>query len=210
MSYVLTDGTTTVVAYPYNTGMLRRDNPNVSFPSSMTDAQLSSFNVFNVSETEPPAYDGLTETLTEIDPTTPDGGVTWNQAWQVASLPAEDIETFYDAAVAKVNAEVKVLKDALQTFYTESLIIGYGFNAEMNAYVEALDNPTALPNYPLVTEWPTLPENKFDMTNTELPINAYSKEKMNEVLTGALTPLSQQLSAVVSEEILGGFEEALL
>lgn len=92
MSYVLTDGSNNVVAYPVNKQRVRKENPNVSFPENLSDAMLAQWNVFPVVEGAKPPYDPETETL--VYPSTPtlDNGV-WTFAPTVRSLsPAEVAE----------------------------------------------------------------------------------------------------------------------
>jgi hypothetical protein len=95
MAYVLTDGSN-VKAYPYNIGLLRRDNPNVSFPASMADATLADWNVFPVADAAQPAYDPLTQRVVEGQPAR--SGDAWTQTWVVEQLSAAE------AAQAKTDA----------------------------------------------------------------------------------------------------------
>ena len=94
MSYVLTDGPN-IKVYPYNIGLLRRDNPNVSFPASMSDAQLAEWNVFEVASTPVPAFNPLTHKAAEVTPVNSNG---WHQAWTLEAL------TDYEAAQARDDA----------------------------------------------------------------------------------------------------------
>jgi hypothetical protein len=41
---------------PYSLGQLRRDNTQVSFPTTIPDATLAGYGVFPVTPTEQPAY----------------------------------------------------------------------------------------------------------------------------------------------------------
>ena len=68
MAYVLTDGGSNVVTYPYNIGLLRRDNPSVSFPAVPTNAQLAEWNVYPVTPTPQPSYDLIDDILTSTRP----------------------------------------------------------------------------------------------------------------------------------------------
>jgi hypothetical protein len=53
MQYVLTDDQNNLVKYPYNVGLLRKDNPNTSFPKVIPEARLNDFNVFKIVEVKP-------------------------------------------------------------------------------------------------------------------------------------------------------------
>ena len=46
-----------VEEFPYTLDQLKRDNPNVSFPETISSGTLASYNVFPVTLTEPPAHD---------------------------------------------------------------------------------------------------------------------------------------------------------
>lgn len=205
MSYILTDGGATIAAYPYSVGMLRQDNKATSFPVNISLQQLAEFNVFPVVETTPPAYDPLTQTLAEVTPTTSDNGATWTQAWEVTNLSAEDAQATYDAAVASALAQVKSLQEQIQTFYTQSMIAGYGFSAEMLAYIAAISDPESLPGYPLISSFPELPTNILDENNPRLPVSIYTMQEMDD----KLLPITQELSGVDSMDLLTAFEQSL-
>jgi hypothetical protein len=80
----------TAETYPYSIGQLRKDNPQVSFPKNPTDTLLASYNVYPVTRTERPAYDPITQNLTEGTPTS-DAGV-WTQIWAVTEATPEEVE----------------------------------------------------------------------------------------------------------------------
>lgn len=111
-----------VKQYPYGADVLRRDNPQTSFPRNPSDDLLATFNVFPVKPTERPAYDPMTQRVEEGTPVrqqvrNPDGTFRsddpatteneaweWVQKWQVTPLSAEEIAqqqlTLQDAIVA--------------------------------------------------------------------------------------------------------------
>ena len=65
--YVLTtEGSLTT--YPYSLALLKRDNPNTSFPNTISDAELAEWGVFPVKHTDQPAYDTLHEYIEEATP----------------------------------------------------------------------------------------------------------------------------------------------
>lgn len=80
----------TVEKYPYSIGQLRKDNPQVSFPKTPTDALLASYNVFPVARTERPVYDPITQNMTEGTPALVEG--VWTQVWVVTDATAEEVE----------------------------------------------------------------------------------------------------------------------
>jgi hypothetical protein len=74
--------------HPYSIEQLRRDNPQVSFPSTIPDATLAAYNVFPLTPTTQPATDH-TQRVTEGTPTLI-GGV-WTQTWVVTDLSEVDL-----------------------------------------------------------------------------------------------------------------------
>jgi hypothetical protein len=67
-----------VESFPYTMRDLRRDNPNTSFPSTISDEELENFNVFRVTVTPTPENDPKTHRL-EHSCELVDGA--WTQVW---------------------------------------------------------------------------------------------------------------------------------
>ena len=221
-NYLLSDGATTVVTYPYNLGMLRRDNPTVSFPATPSDALLAEWNMFPVADAAVPAYDPLSQDLNEGTPSTSDGGATWYQVWVVTNVdPATAAERYADAEVyANANA-TRMLQEAEQ-YYIDAMVAGYGFSADMITYVAALQDPSTLPGYPLVSSWPTLPATQLDPANPDLPVDVYTKAQaddtfidnaeLNKVLAIATGQFNEALAlkadiTYVDDSMVKGFKE---
>jgi len=78
-----------VKQYPYGADILRRDNPQTSFPQSPTDELLASFNVFPVKPAGRPTFDPLTQNLAEGTPVLQAG--EWVQVWTVTDATADAI-----------------------------------------------------------------------------------------------------------------------
>ena len=72
-----------VAGFPYNIGDLNKENPNVSFPSPITENALAAFDVYPVTPTEAPEYNNKTHRVRQgvelID------GV-WTQTWSLQEL----------------------------------------------------------------------------------------------------------------------------
>jgi hypothetical protein len=94
MSYALIQNGA-VAVYPYSFSMLRRDNPQVSFPSDPDDDKLAEFGVFAVAPTAKPSVD-LTKNVVEATPVLTNG--VWAQAWSVVGASAEEIAERQKAA----------------------------------------------------------------------------------------------------------------
>jgi hypothetical protein len=86
MHIKLTDGQ----PQPYSIGQLRRDNPQVSFPSTIPADTLAEYDVYEVTEAQPPSYDSSTQTLSQAVELVED---VWTQVWTVAPLPQDQTES---------------------------------------------------------------------------------------------------------------------
>lgn len=88
MVYVLAvDGV--VQKYPYTLTDLRRDNPEVSFPSEITDEIAGEYDVYYVEEIVQPVFNSEIEMLIWVNPTFQGG--KWVQQWRVDPLPQSEI-----------------------------------------------------------------------------------------------------------------------
>jgi hypothetical protein len=74
----------------YTIGQLRRDNPQVSFPKDIPYTTLADYGVYPLMVAAPPAYDPITQNLTEGTPALIDG--VWTQVWDVAEATPGEVE----------------------------------------------------------------------------------------------------------------------
>ena len=88
----------TIEKYPYSVNDLKKDNPQVSFPDTLSDATLSDFQVFQVQKVPMPAAPDAN--VVEGDPVL-EGGV-WKQSWQV--IPFSTAERLHAVQVARAKA----------------------------------------------------------------------------------------------------------
>jgi hypothetical protein len=195
MAYLLSDGASTVITYPYNLGMLRRDNSNTSFPANPTDALLAGYNMFPVARTPAPPVNSLTQDLNEATPVTTDGGATWSQVWVVTDVDAETAAARTAAAEAGVAFRAAQDLEASKSYYLEAMIQGYGFSAEMLEYLGQLKNPTTLPGYPLVADadWPVLPSVQLDPANPNLPVRVQTINQTQEAIVESVRSFNADL-----------------
>ena len=92
----------TVEQYPYSLGMLRKENPNTSFPKQVSAADMASFNVYPVTEVTPTVAD--TQKLVKVwTPTLVDGD--WVLAHEAVDLTSDDIAEA--TAILAANAREK-------------------------------------------------------------------------------------------------------
>lgn len=78
-----------IQTYPYSVSQLQADNPGTSFPSPMPDDRLADWNVVVVVPTAQPAYDPITQNITELTPEKIND--VWTQVWQVTDATPEEV-----------------------------------------------------------------------------------------------------------------------
>ena len=181
MAYLLSDGATTVVTYPYTIGMLRRDNPSVSFPAAPSEADLANWNVFPLVTTTPTAYDPLTESRAEGVPLYDAGTDSWQQTWVVTELTAEEQTTALAVFIAQTNANAANLIEQADQYVVKAIVDGVGLTVEFQAYRQDLLSPENLPGYPAETVFPDLPVDIFD-PNATPPMDAYTKAEVDQLI----------------------------
>lgn len=92
-----------VETYPYSIGQLLRDNPQTSFPKNPTDSLLAEYNVLPVQRTDYPAYDLITQNLTEQTPVL--AGNVWVQDWLVSPATEEQVSQRLAERLATLKME---------------------------------------------------------------------------------------------------------
>lgn len=93
-----------VVDYPYTIDDLRRDNPNVSFPETLTNNVLASYGVVAVKTTNPPAPSYMQNVQEEV-PVFDSETATWTQSWSLVSASQTEIEERLVNLRASINQE---------------------------------------------------------------------------------------------------------
>ena len=181
MSYVkITNGA--VAKYPYSTGQLRRDNPNVSFPRNIPLEIMRRYGMRPVTTEAMPDYDPLTQKvttattptrnvvrlMTEEDATdpitnevnadlvgTPIYGNDWVLTRTVVDLTADEIAA-NNAATAETN---RGKRNELLAETDYLALSDMTLSAEMTTYRQALRDITSHANWPNLSDddWPTKP-----------------------------------------------------
>ena len=181
MSYVkITNGA--VAKYPYSTGQLRRDNPNVSFPRNIPVEIMRRYGMRPVTTEAMPDYDPLTQKvttattptrnvvrlMTEEDATdpitnevstdlvgTPIYGNDWVLTRTVVDLTADEIAA-NDAATAETN---RAKRNELLAATDYLALSDMTLSTEMTTYRQALRDITSHSNWPNLSDddWPTKP-----------------------------------------------------
>ena len=136
----------TVEQYPYSVGLLRKDNPNTSFPKQVSAEDMASFNVYPVTEVTPTVAD--TQKLVKVWTPTLVGG-DWVLAHEAVDLTSDDIAEA--TAVLAANMREERNKRLAATDWTSSSDVT--MSAEMRTYRASLRDVPAQENFPTVT-WP--------------------------------------------------------
>jgi hypothetical protein len=143
-----------VETYPYSIGLLRRENPNTSFPKQVPDSLLEQYGVYSVTKTDQPSYTQRTQNITQESTPTLVNGV-WTVGWTITDKTAEEI-TEYDTAVAVQNRD---LRNSLLSETDWTGLSDVTMSAEMTTYRQALRDITTHANWPNLEpdDWPTKP-----------------------------------------------------
>lgn len=97
----------------YSISALRRDNPGVSFPESLSASLFAEYDVYEVEAAPPPAYDPMTQRLVESDPVESEPGL-WRQSWLVESLSPEDVAAITESLSVNEATAPENLAKALE------------------------------------------------------------------------------------------------
>jgi DNA-binding HxlR family transcriptional regulator len=135
--------------YPYTIGELRKDNPNTSFPSQISDETLAEFGVVTVEPVDPPKVN-YTQTRRELTPVFETG--VWKQKWLVESLSQEQIEAQIESKAAQVRAERNERLSA--TDWTQAKDISDEVSQAWVPYRQALRDISKQGGFPFDVVWP--------------------------------------------------------
>jgi Phage tail assembly chaperone protein len=153
MIYVKTDGDSTIVHYPYSLTDMIYDNPQTSFPSTVTDEIAAQFNTFPVKATPQPIIDPIMQNIVWADPILTEG--IWIQQWAVETATPEQIAQRETSAKEANKTTAMVL--LTETDWTQMPDVALVNKADFTAYRAEL-RAIAI-NPPVnVSEWPEKPE----------------------------------------------------
>jgi hypothetical protein len=152
-----------IVQSPYSIGMLRRDNPNTSFPRDVPAAVLAEYGVYEVKT--PPAPDHDPEThFVEYAPVPTFVGGAWVYAPSVRPLSVEQIA---ERTASRASA-IRIQRDSLLKDCDWVVVKAVDQNAQDSfgiqipvvwlTYRQALRDITAQPGFPDTVTWPAKPE----------------------------------------------------
>lgn len=143
--------TSTVEQYPYTLTDLVRDNPQVSFPSVITDEIAAEFNVFPVvpAEQPPESHDtNQKRTAEHLE------GV-WAEAWIVTPASPEEIAERTSIKEHEVRKERDVKLYGCDWTQLSDVSVD---KPRWGAYRQQLRDLTNQPGFPWNVVWPVSPE----------------------------------------------------
>ena len=136
----------------YTIGKLRKENPNVSFPKSISTETLNEYGVYAAVVSDQPAFTVGTQncTLNET-PTLQDG--TWTYDWTVTEKTAEEITAINDETAKAVrNQRDQLLADTDWMGMSDVTM-----STEWATYRQALRDVPSQAGFPNTITWPTEP-----------------------------------------------------
>lgn len=149
--YVLLDDGGDIQTYPYSIALLKKDNPNTSFPASLTDAMTEEWDVYPVNIT--------TETLGADQKrsyaTTPvlvSG--SWVLAHTATDMSADEIASRDETLAINVRGD-RDARLALTDWHGLSDVV---MSEEMTVYRQSLRDIPAQAGFPNTITWPTAPQ----------------------------------------------------
>ena len=140
----------TVQQYPYSVGLLRKENPNTSFPKQVSAADMASFNVYPVTEVTPTVT--ATQKLVKVWTPTLVGG-DWVLAHEAVDLTSDDIAE----ATAVLAAAAREKRDALLAATDFYALSDVSMSEAMTTYRSDLRSVPTLTGFPSDFTWPTAP-----------------------------------------------------
>jgi hypothetical protein len=142
-----------IVQYPYSVGLLRRDNPNTSFPKTISDEVLAEYGVYEVKSPPAPDHDPETHFVEYAPvPTFVDGA--WVYAPSVRPLSAEQIAE----RIASRASAIRLERDRLLAETDWRALSDVTLSADWAAYRQALRDIPAQSGFPNSVVWPVRPE----------------------------------------------------
>lgn len=150
--YLKVSGST--ITYPYSVYDLKTENPNTSFPTTITDSLLEEFGVYKV-ELKDSGYDNDdTKDVVEVTPIL--SGSVYVQTYQITDADSETIEKRKEIKWAEVRTKRNtLLSESDWTQFQDSPITGSALT-EWQTYRQSLRDVTSQSD-PYNIVWPTIP-----------------------------------------------------
>ena len=142
----------------YTIGQLRKDNPNVSFPKSISVETLAEYNVYAAVVEDQPTFNAVTQDcVMQGLPIQIDG--VWTYSWEVINRTADEIENKNNFMASEVRDERNQKLKETDWIVIKSAETGVALATEWATYRQALRDITTHANFPNLEEadWPVAP-----------------------------------------------------
>ena len=150
--YLKVSGST--ITYPYSVQNLKNENPNISFPTIISDSLLESFNIYQV-EMKNSGYDNDdTKDVTEVTPTL--SGSIYIQTYTISDADTETINKRREIKWSGVRSgRDSLLSESDWTQFNDSPISGSTLT-DWQTYRQSLRDITNQSD-PYDITWPNIP-----------------------------------------------------
>ena len=150
--YLKVSGST--ITYPYSVQNLKNENPNISFPTIISDSLLESFNIYQV-EMKNSGYDSDdTLDVTEVTPTL--SGSIYMQTYTISDADTETINKRREIKWSEVRSgRDSLLSESDWTQFNDSPISGSTLT-DWQTYRQSLRDITNQSD-PYDITWPNIP-----------------------------------------------------
>lgn len=140
-----------VDTFPYYVSNLKIDNPNTSFPDSMTDEMLAGWDMYPVTVTEQPTHSNDQMPVMDSVPTLVNGA--WLVGWTLRALTQEELDETADDVRDQRNTK---LDDSDWTQIADSPLSDAD-KTLWQTYRQELRDITDQTGFPTDVTWPTEP-----------------------------------------------------
>ena len=150
--YLKVSGST--ITYPYSVQNLKNENPNISFPTIISDSLLESFNIYQV-EMKNSGYDNDdTKDVTEVTPTL--SGSIYIQTYTISDADTDTINKRREIKWSEVRSgRDSLLSESDWTQFNDSPISGSTLT-DWQTYRQSLRDITNQSD-PYDITWPNIP-----------------------------------------------------
>ena len=140
-----------VDTFPYSIAQLKLDNPNTSFPATMSDETLAEWNVFPVVLAERPTLNHDQTATMDSTPTLSEG--VWGLGWTVVAYTQDEL----DIISANVRDERDEKLNLCDWTQMPDSPLSDADKTLWQTYRQALRDVPAQTNFPTDITWPTEP-----------------------------------------------------
>lgn len=142
----------TVQKFPYALSELRFDNPNVSFPSELSDDLLAQWNIYPVLQESAPTFDFATQNCRMVNPALVKG--QWIQQWEVTPATASEITERHAQQSKGVRSDRNQRLAACDWTQLPDAPVD---RLSWASYRQDLRDVTSQPGFPWDVKWPLQP-----------------------------------------------------